>query len=148
MKRTLITIIVIVTLMLTFTSCNKEASDVQEQTVDTTKSTIIEITDGLEGSKKLSIENPKVKGPTGIETYFNEDMSSIVKAMKNGFVGDYWEREDGVKMFGEYVLCKCRYNSNEYHPNLPIGTIIPTTVGNAIVCSNDTQDDICVAVIW
>ena len=146
MKRTIITILVAVISLLTFAGCNNTASK---------SSTIIEkttevSTEKLFKGKKLSIQYKKVEGPSGIETYFNEDMSEIIKKMKKGFIGKYWVRKDGVKMFGEYILCKCRYNSNSYHPNMPVGTVIPTTLGEAIVCSNDVCDneDICISVIW
>jgi hypothetical protein len=110
--------------------------------------TILFVITGCNKGEILSVKNPKVEGPSGIETFFNEDVSEILKNVSEGYLGDYWETEDGIKMFGEYIICKCRYDANKYHPNLPIGTVIPTTLGLALVCSNDTQEDISIAVTW
>jgi hypothetical protein len=59
----------------------------------------------------------------------------------------YWVREDGAKMLGDYVIVACELNIR------PRGTIIKTSMGEAIVCdtgsfaySNPYQIDI--AVTW
>ena len=141
MKRTVIILLVVMMLFI-IAGCNSTKSN--ETYITELEST----TEGVLEGEKLSVRNPKVEGPTGIETYFNEDVSTLVE--DTGYIGEYWETEDGIKMYGEYIICKARYDSNEYHPNLPVGTVIPTTLGVAWVCSNDVDDnmDICVAVTW
>lgn len=85
-----------------------------------------------------------VEGPNGKETYYNLDMSVIVSVLQErGFQGEYWEREDGAKMFGEYIMVAANY---EVHP---YGSIVETSMGMGIVCDtggfaagNPTQLDI------
>lgn len=92
-----------------------------------------------------------VQGPSGKETYYNLNMSGIVKLMRNlGFSEEeypYWIREDGVKMLGNYVMVAANFNIR------PRGSIILSSLGEAIVCdtggfanTNPTQLDI--AVSW
>jgi hypothetical protein len=47
-------------------------------------------------------------------------------------VGDYWVREDGVKMLGPYVMVAANLNTR------PRGTVVETSLGLGIVC--DTGD--------
>lgn len=77
----------------------------------------------------LNTINGRVAGPSGNETYYNEDMSFIVGRLQRlGYSGEYWVRADGVKMFGDYVMVAAAFDDR------PIGTIIQTTRGVAIVC--------------
>ena len=89
-------------------------------------------------------------GPSGKETYYNLDMSGCVAIMRSmGYTEDeypYWVREDGVKMFGPYVMVAAELGSR------PKGTVLPCSLGTAIVVdtggfaySNPTQLDIAVA---
>jgi hypothetical protein len=90
----------------------------------------------------------RITGPSGEETYYNLNMSKVVQNMKdNGYEGEYWVREDGVKMFGDYVIVAANL---DVHPR---GSIVETSLGKAIVCdtgefakTNSTQLDI--AVTW
>lgn len=87
-------------------------------------------------------------GPSGKETYYNLPMGQVVKYMEDlGYSYKYWIRDDGVKMYGDYVMCAADLNTR------PKGTIIPTSLGTGIVCdtgvfveSNACQLDI--AVNW
>lgn len=92
-----------------------------------------------------------VNGPSGKETYYNLNMSGVVKIMRNaGFSEEeypYWVREDGVKMLGNYVMVAANLDIR------PRGSILPSSLGDAIVCDtgsfahgNPTQLDI--AVSW
>lgn len=68
-------------------------------------------------------------GPCGKETYYNLNMSNIVKIMKSkGFKGDYWIRDDGCKMFGDYIMVAANFKK------YPRGTIVETSLGKGIVC--------------
>lgn len=67
-------------------------------------------------------------GPSGKETYYNLNMSGVVQNAKNmGIEGEYWVREDGVKMYGEYVMVAANLNTH------PRGSIVESSLGTAIV---------------
>lgn len=90
-------------------------------------------------------------GPSGRETYYNLNMNGVVRIMRSlgysesdGWV--YWVREDGVKMFGNYVMVAADLSRR------PKGTILECSLGTAIVvdtgsfvASNPNQLDIAVA---
>lgn len=96
----------------------------------------------------LTPEAGVFNGPSGLETYYNLDMSVIVQvAHSNGIGGEYWIREDGVKMLGDYIMCAC---NRDVHP---YGTLVQTSLGMGIsldtggfAANNPTQIDI--AVNW
>lgn len=70
-----------------------------------------------------------VQGPSGNETYYNLDMSGVVSIMKSlGYDYEYWVRDDGVKMYGDYVMCAADLSIR------PKGTIVETSLGLGIVC--------------
>lgn len=83
-----------------------------------------------------------------LETYYNLDMSVIVEvAHQNGIAGEYWVREDGCKMLGEYIMLAC---NRDVHP---YGSIVETSLGMGIsldtggfAANNPLQVDI--AVTW
>ena len=87
-------------------------------------------------------------GPSGKETYYNLNMSSVVRIMRSmGYTGEYWVREDGCKMLGDYIMVAANLKLR------PRGSIVETSLGDAIVCAtggfakrNPTQIDI--AVTW
>lgn len=84
------------------------------------------------------------RGPSGKETYYNLPMDGIVNMMHNlGYEGEHWIREDGVHMFGEYVMVAANLS---VHPR---GSIVETSLGMGRVCDtggfarkNPTQLDI------
>lgn len=88
-----------------------------------------------------------VEGPSGKETYYNLPMSRVVEIMHElGFEGEYWVRDDGVKMFGDYIMVATDLSHR------PKGTILPTSLGMGMVCDtgefvkwNSYQIDIAVA---
>lgn len=63
------------------------------------------------------------------ETYYNLDMSGIIYRAKNewGLEGEYWIREDGAKMFGEYVIVAANLS---VHPRC---SLVETSLGTGIV---------------
>lgn len=68
-------------------------------------------------------------GPSGKETYYNLDMSLVVANMHAmGFSGEYWVRDDGVKMFGDYIMCAANL---DVHPR---GSLVESSLGTCIVC--------------
>ena len=72
-------------------------------------------------------------GPSGKESYYNLNMSQVVANMHAmGFAGEYWVRSDGVKMFGNYIMCAANLS---VHPR---GSLVECSLGTCIVC--DTGD--------
>ena len=82
------------------------------------------------------------------ETYYNLDMSGIVRRAKNdGIEGDYWVRSDGAKMYGDYIMIAANWSVHPY------GSIVQTSLGAGIVldtggfaANNPNQVDI--ATSW
>lgn len=97
---------------------------------------------------QLNKVNGRVYGPSGHETYYNLNMSGCVKRMKNlGYDFEYWVRDDGVKMFGDYIMVAADFETR------PLGTILETTLGTAIVVDTgefvaEYPDGIDIAVTW
>lgn len=92
-----------------------------------------------------------VEGPSGKETYYNLPMDYVVYLMRElGYSEDeypYWVRDDGCKMFGDYIMCAAALDIR------PKGTILESSLGTCMVCDtgefvnwNHTQIDI--AVNW
>ncbi len=97
-------------------------------------------------------------GPSGAyETYYDADvicdvgMDNCVKYMRDlGYTEEeypYYIREDGVRMFGDYVMIAADTNV------LPKGTIIDTSLGMGMVCdhcesSETNHRQIDIAVNW
>lgn len=87
-------------------------------------------------------------GPTGKETYYNLDMNGVISnAQAQGIQGEYWIREDGVKMYGDYVIVAANLDTH------PRGSTVETSLGTGIVldtggfaASDPNQVDI--AVDW
>lgn len=92
------------------------------------------------------------EGPSGHETYYNLPMDGVISIMRQlgyseeeGWV--YWVRDDGAKMFGNYVMVAANLKVR------PRGSLVECSLGTAIVCdtgdfakSNAYQLDI--AVTW
>lgn len=97
-----------------------------------------ELTKQLEATKVFVWNGPvltkragTVQGPSGKETYYNLPMQGVVNRMRRlGYDSEnypYWIRSDGAKMLGSYILCAASFDLR------PIGTIVDTTRGKAIV---------------
>lgn len=95
----------------------------------------------------LSKSRGTITGPSGKETYYNLNMSGVVNIMRRmGVEGEYWVRDDGVKMLGDYVMVASNLNLR------PRGSLVETSLGTAMVCDtggfasrNPTQIDVAVA---
>lgn len=78
------------------------------------------------------------------ETYYNLNMDGVISiAQSQGIDGEYWVREDGVKMYGDYVIVAANLDTH------PRGTTVETSLGTGIVldtggfaASNPNQVDI------
>ena len=96
----------------------------------------------------LSKGRGTIQGPSGKETYYNLNMSGVVSIMRRlGYDYEYWVRDDGVKMFGNYVMIAANLNIR------PRGSLVQTSLGMGIVCDtggfakrNPTQIEI--ATTW
>ena len=95
----------------------------------------------------LSRSKGTVIGPSGKETYYNLNMDGVVSIMRRmGNNDEYWVREDGCKMLGDYIMIAANLN---VHPR---DSIVNTSLGPGIVVdtgsfaqSNPYQVDIAVA---
>lgn len=98
--------------------------------------------------QKLTASAGVVQGPSGKETYYNLPMGGVISiAQSIGAEGSYWVREDGVKMYGDYVMIAADLSIR------PRGSLVQTSLGMGIVldtgsfvASNPYQIDI--AVTW
>lgn len=116
----------------------EEANTVQTAQADTTSDV------NVTGDGKLTASKGVNYGPTGKETYYNLNMSGVVDIMKSmGYDEQYWVREDGVKMYGDYVMVAADLNT------YPRGSLVESSLGTAIVvdtgsfaASNPNQLDI------
>ena len=85
------------------------------------------------------------QGPSGKETYYNLNMSGVVDIMRNmGNTDQYWVRDDGVKMLGDYVMVAADL---ETHPR---GSIVESSLGEAIVVDTGAleKEQLDIAVTW
>lgn len=77
----------------------------------------------------LSKSAGAVYGPNGKETYYNLDMSGVIATMRRmGYNGEYWVRNDGCKMLGDYIMCAANLG---VHPR---GSLVECSLGTCIVC--------------
>ncbi len=90
-------------------------------------------------------------GVSGKETWYNLPMGGVVQIMRNaGFSEEqypYWEREDGCKMLGDYIIVAANLELR------PRGTIVETSLGLGIVADTGgfaakDKTAIDIAVTW
>ena len=77
----------------------------------------------------LSKGRGTIMGPSGKETYYNLNMAGVVNIMRRmGNEDEYWVRDDGCKMLGDYIMVAANLN---VHPR---GSLVDISLGKAIVC--------------
>ena len=77
----------------------------------------------------LSKSAGAVYGPNGKETYYNLNMNGVIDTMRRmGYYGEYWVRNDGCKMLGDYIMCAANLG---VHPR---GSLVECSLGTCIVC--------------
>lgn len=80
---------------------------------------------------QITKERGGCMGPSGRETYYNLYMGNCVNYMRELGYDELnypvWVRDDGAKMLGLYVMAAANWSIR------PKGTIIPTSLGDAIV---------------
>ena len=79
------------------------------------------------------------------EKYYNLSMKRVVRrAQDMGIPAEYWVRDDGVKMFGPWIICAA-------HPSVTRYTRLQTSLGEGIVLDTHTAGDktlIDIATTW
>jgi hypothetical protein len=96
----------------------------------------------------LSRSAGSVKGPSGKETYYNLDMSGVISIMRRmGNTDEYWVRDDGCKMLGDYIMCAANLS---VHPR---GSLVESSLGTCIVCdtggfASHNSNQLDIAVTW
>lgn len=110
------------------------------------------VNENWDQSGKLNTFSGVYYGPSGKETFYNLDMSGVVSIMRGlGYSDDqypYWVRDDGCKMFGDYIIVACNLDLR------PRGTLVATSLGMGIVCDTspvfigDSATQVDVAVTW
>ena len=62
------------------------------------------------------------------ETYYNLPMEGVISIAKSqGIEGEYWVREDGCKMYGDYIIVAANLDTH------PRGSLVETSLGTGIV---------------
>ena len=138
-----------------FTAITAEATTVEEEQTcvgETTES--VETTETAETAEKES-DVPEWNGEVlnasmgvlevgpngGCEMWHNLDMTQCIKNLKEmGIDMCHWTRDDGVQMYGPYVMCAASLETYE------MGDIVVTSLGEAIVC--DTGDYAKIDPLW
>ena len=96
----------------------------------------------------LSRGKGSVNGPSGKETYYNLNMNGVVNVMRRmGNNDEYWVRDDGCKMLGDYIMCAANLS---VHPR---GSLVESSLGTCIVCdtggfASRNANQIDIAVTW
>ena len=130
---------------------DEAAKKAAEEAIQAAQSSVTQSTYTIDYSG--AVLNPSagaILGPSGKETYYNLDMSGVVRIMRNmGYSAEeypYWVRSDGAKMLGSYVMVAANLNLR------PRGSIVLCSLGEAIVADtggfaegNPTQLDIATA---
>lgn len=71
------------------------------------------------------------------ETWYNLPMEGVIaQAQNNGIYGEYWVREDGVKMYGDYIMLACNRSVH------PMGSLVETSLGTGISLDTGAFADI------
>ncbi len=117
----------------------------KEKAAAPTQTTVYQnYTDGYIYPYLTSTMGRNLNGPSGQETYYNMDMSGIVSSLQRGgwmynqcvdtdlidYILDtkgYWVREDGCKMFGDYIMVAAGLDVR------PRGSLVQTSLGMGIV---------------
>jgi len=117
----------------------EEQTEIEKETIPEEELLLIENVENYDGVTLNSYDGIVTSGPSGgKETYYDADciskygMDKVVEYMRDlGYNEEdypYYIREDGVRMFGRYVMVAA--NVDIY----PKGTLVETSLGVGIVC--------------
>lgn len=125
----------------------KEAAAAKKAQKKAKKQTVV-TTQPADSGGKLTAAKGVNYGPSGKETYYNLPMGGVINiAQSQGIQGEYWVREDGCKMYGDYIIVAANLNTH------PRGTTVETSLGTGIVldtggfAANDPYQ-VDIAVTW
>ncbi len=82
------------------------------------------------------------------DTWYNLPMEGVIaQAQSNGIYGEYWVRDDGCKMYGDYIILAC---NRDVHP---MGSLVETSLGTGIsldtgAFANANPYQVDIAVGW
>lgn len=82
------------------------------------------------------------------ETYYNLPMKRICQiAKQKGIPGEYWETDDGLKMYGYFIICAADWDIHPY------GSIVLTSLGPGKVLDTGTfkesnPEQVDIATCW
>lgn len=123
----------------------------EKMNVNSSLREVIQTDENVRDSYNGAILTPSagtIMGPSGKETYYNLNMSGVISIMQGaGYNYEYWVREDGVKMYGDYVMAACGFDVR------PRGTLVETSLGTAICAdtggfAEENPYQIDIAVNW
>lgn len=126
------------------TSIASDFEEIEQPVQTVMRSTPVNITN-------LNAFNGVCNGPSGKETYYNLPMSGVVRIMRQKGYDEqsypYWVRDDGVKMFGDYIMVAADLSTR------PKGTILECSLGTAMVVDtgefvNTNPMQLDIAVTW
>jgi len=69
-----------------------------------------------------------------IETWYDLPMQKVVENAQEVIPCEYWVRDDGVKMFGQWVIVAS-------HPSVTRYTLVDTSLGMGIILDRHTAGD-------
>lgn len=122
----------------------------EDKLKDVSNQTELDVFDVETSGDVLNSTIGTVQGPSGKETFYNLDMSLVVQYAKDaGIAGEYWVRDDGAKMLGDYILCACDI-SGKTHERYDI---VQTSLGLGICADTgefvqDNPNQIDIATAW
>lgn len=126
------------TVVILQSGCNIENSNALDvyDTTATDMDYILEFTVSENSTDRTGIVLEKNRGtfdgPSGHETWYDLPMQGVIRLMRaRGYSEDkypYWIRDDGVKMFSDYVMISANLDIR------PKGTILETSLGTGMVC--------------
>lgn len=83
------------------------------------------------------------------ETWYDLDMTRIVKKAKRiGVPGDYWVSEDGLKMYGDFVIVAADFDVHPYGCVVLTSLGVPGMVLDTGAFTESDPEQIDVAVDW
>ena len=86
----------------------------------------------------------RIQFGTHTETWYDLPMQKVVANAQEVIPCEYWVRDDGVKMFGQWVIVAS-------HPSVTRYTLVDTSLGQGIVLDRHTagQEDLYdIATDW
>lgn len=98
-----------------------------EETAEESTAEVEEVLPAWDGTR-LNRDRGSIYGPSGKECWYNLNMTPVITlAQQRGVSGSFWVRDDGVKMYGNYIMVAACYTTHPY------GSLVETSLGTGIV---------------